>query len=59
VADNVLDYLAEFAVQDERIVSVYAGNEVRAFSNVYLIFFTPFYPFVILWALHFSGAIDA
>jgi len=47
VVDNILNHLAEFTVQKDRIISMYPGYKVRTFSNVHLIVLAPFHPFVV------------
>lgn len=47
VVYDILNDLAEFTVEEDRVVTVYPGYEVWALSNVDLILIAPFHPFVV------------
>ena len=44
---DILNDLAEFTVEEDGIVTVYPGYEIRTLSNVDLILIVPFHPFVV------------
>ena len=44
---DILNNLAEFTVEENRVGTVYPGYEVWTFSNVDLILIAPFDPFVV------------
>lgn len=44
---DILHDVAKFTIESDGIITMYAGNEIRALSNVHLIFITPLHPFVI------------
>jgi len=48
MADHILNDGAELAIKSDGIISMYSGDEVRASTDIDLIFLTPIHPFVIL-----------
>jgi hypothetical protein len=54
VADDLVDYLAEFGIKPNRVVTVNPGDQVGALADVDLILRAPLNPFVVLITfLHF------
>ena len=44
---DILNNLAKFTVEEDRVVTVYPSYEVWTLSNVDLILIAPFHPFVV------------
>lgn len=44
---DILHDVAKLTIESDGIVTMYAGNQIRALSNVHLILITPLHPFVV------------
>jgi hypothetical protein len=49
--DHLVDHLDELSIEADRIVSMNTGDEVRALTDIRVVFFAPFDPFMVLVAL--------
>ena len=47
VVDNILNGTAKLAVQEDRVLSMDACDQIRTFADINLVFFIPLYPFMI------------
>jgi hypothetical protein len=44
---DILHDVAKLAIESDGIVAMYAGNQIRALSNVHLILIAPLHPFMV------------
>ena len=51
IADHLLNDDAKLAIKSDGIIAMYSGDEIRALTDIDLIFLAPIHPFVIFIAV--------